>query len=120
MRKGLGHFVFMCLGDIVPQYDITEGKEGRGTIGKMRNDHAVWDSAMLVQDDQIRNLVATASRNKFRDHMISSIYSLRVGKDEPHLLGKLLQTTAWVSGRGDENFWIFNSSHRIFIVHLAY
>jgi len=41
---------------------------------------------MFVDDDQIGNLVGSASLCKLLDDVISSIYSVRVGEDESHFL----------------------------------
>lgn len=44
---------------------------------------------MLMNNHQIRNLVRSTCLGQVLDDVVSSIYAMRVGKDETHLLGKL-------------------------------
>lgn len=45
-----------------------------------------WHTTMLVNNDEIGDLVGSASLSKLLDDVVSSIYSVRVGEDESHFL----------------------------------
>jgi hypothetical protein len=105
--------------DIMSQDHIVQCEERRWSMREVRNNHAVGLSTVLVQDDQIRDIVCFAGIDNLLHDVSSTVDTLRVGEDKTHLLGKLLQTTAWVTRSCNEHLGVVDTGTCVFIVNVA-
>ena len=67
---------------------------------QVRDDHSVRLASRLVQYHNVGEVISPAERDNIFDDRPATIDPLRVGEDQPHLLGKLFQPAARVPSRG--------------------
>lgn len=105
MRVGFGNSALVL--QIVAQDDVEEGEVGRRPVGKVRDDHAVWRlavkrrgltwfTAVLVQDNQVRDVVGFAGFDNVLHNVVAAIDSLGVGNHQADFLGAMV-TIGWRS-----------------------
>lgn len=79
------------IGYVVSHHHVGEGEVGSGSVGEVGDDHGVRHPSVLVQDYQVRDVIALAGLHQVLHHEVAPVDPLTVGQDEPDLLSELLE-----------------------------
>jgi hypothetical protein len=87
--EDFGDFMGRSLGYVVTEDYVIKREKGSWSIGKMGYNQAIWGSAMLMQNNEVRYIASLASTDDLGNHMISSVNPLRIRKNKLQLFSKL-------------------------------
>jgi hypothetical protein len=74
---------------------------------------------VLVDDDEVGDLVGPAGVGELLDDIVSAVDAVRVGQDEPHLLGELEQLGRRIARGRQENLWVVDARPRVLVIDVV-
>jgi hypothetical protein len=74
---------------------------------------------MLMYHHQVRDLVRPTRLCQVLDDVVSSVYTVRVGEDEPHFFGELEEFRGRVARGGEEDFGVVDAGAGVFVVDVV-
>jgi hypothetical protein len=74
---------------------------------------------VLVDDDEVGDLIGPAGVGELLDDIVSAVDAVRVGQDEPHLLGELEQLGRRIARGRQENLWVVDARPRVLVIDVV-
>lgn len=121
MRIGLADSASRCVGNVMTQHDIVQGKARSWAVWKVRDSHGSGFASVLVQQDDIAQTTAERTLNEVGKHQISAVETYARWHQQSNLFCKASQSGARVSASGDENARVNNAGEmRVFVVEFKF
>jgi hypothetical protein len=83
----LGHRRAGVRTDVVTQHDVVQRHGQRGTVGEVRDDERVGNTAVLVDYHEVGDTLGVACGDEVADDRVAAVESVGIGEDEAEFLG---------------------------------